>query len=286
MTIDVGSLPDGPKPTMEQCSTLSRHVRQELAHAQTVRAVFASELYADDQFLRRFNTTLHQLTVSRLLSSLDHLQLAARSLESREELVYCQYSLIRTALTTASTALWLIHGGLTQRRLRALNLAFFDLDQQVKFARCLVDAKNRRDPRNNRLKREAKSLVASAPARFAAIHREYKETAGTTIDPRNLRKFNETDVVIEVGRYVCTKGLISNESELLLQYRMMSGFVHGLVWSTYSGAKVRNFQGDKSAMVELKGNSSNIYNGATTVLIVARAAKARLVELGDHRDDE
>lgn len=82
------------------------------------------------------------------------------------------------------------------------------------------------------------------------------------------------------------KLLISNESELLLQYRMMSGFVHGLVWSTYSGAKVRNFQGDKSAMVELKGNSSNIYNGATTALIVVRAAKARLVELGDHRDDE
>jgi len=258
-----------------------------MAEIQEIRAVFASPLWADDQYLKTFNSTLHQLSVNRLLSSLDHLQLAAHSLEHDDgALVYSQYSLIRTALATASAALWLVRGDIDQRRSRALNLASYDLDQQVKFARSLLDAPDRRDPRNDALREECQAVASGAKQRFDAMYEAYQSIPVNghikISTPRDLRRFGETDAIIEIGDYLQQRNQISDKSELLLQYRIMSGYVHGLIWSTYSGSKVRNYHGDKSAMVELKGNPSNIYKGIKTAFVVATAAQTRLVELAGH----
>lgn len=274
----------GRSETAQKYARLRSEIQSEMEEVQRVHTVFASALYADDQYMRKFKSTMHQLTVNRLLSSLDHLQLAAHSLEHGDDgLVFSQYSLVRPALAVASTALWLVRAESDLRRMRGLNLASYDLAQQVTFARTVLDAPDRLDPRNEALKAECDAVVASAPARFHAMYEAYCAIRASETDkilkPQDLRKFRETDVITEVSKYMYDEGRLSNAYEILLQYRMMSGFVHGLVWSTYAGTKVRNFQGEKSAMVELKGNPGNIYRGARTALTVARVAKARFIEL-------
>jgi hypothetical protein len=177
----------------------------------------------------------------------------------------------------------LVRGESDKRRIRGLNLASYDLAQQVTFAKTVLDAPDRLDPRNEALRAECEAVVASAPARFHAMYEAYcaihtSETHKVS-KQQELRKFRETDVITEVSKYMHEEGRLSNAYEILMQYRMMSGFIHGLVWSTYAGTKVRNFQGEKSAMVELKGNPGNIYRGSRTALTVARVAKARFIDL-------
>ncbi|WP_131812907.1 hypothetical protein [Mycolicibacterium peregrinum] len=277
----------GRSETAEKYARLRNEIQVEMDEVQAVHTVFASALYSDDQFMRKFKSTMHQLTVNRLLSSLDHLQLAAHSLEHGDDgLVYSQYSLVRPGLAIASTALWLVCGESDLRRMRGLNLASYDLAQQVTFSRTVLDATGRIDPRNEALKAECRTVVAGAPERFQSMYEAYCAIRANETDvvstPKELRKFRETDVITEVSKYMHDKKHLSNAHEILLQYRMMSGFVHGLIWSTYAGTKVRNFQGEKSAMVELRGNPENVYRGARTALTVARLAKARFIELCEY----
>ena len=82
-----------------------------------------SEIASDDRYLHPIYRTFQQGVVQCLLVALDHLRFLVWSLQNRDEpYPYAQYTLIRTAITAASTALWMLSGSTAdERRIRALN---------------------------------------------------------------------------------------------------------------------------------------------------------------------
>jgi len=257
-----------------------------MGEIQTIHAVGGSQLNMDDQFLLQFGATMHQLVINRLLSALDHLQLAAHLLTAPTVLIFSQYSLLRAALAGAATAHWAISGNKTKRRERALKLTYFDLEQQVQFGKDVLRIPVREGKPKPKAA-EAHRLMQDAPKRFDGMYREYcslktSQRKTKMPDRDNFGKSYETQTIAEMGRVLHKLDKMPNELELLLQYRLVSGFVRNCIWATYTGAHVRNYDGEKSCMVEITGNPVNIYRAAGTALNVVRIAKDRTLELAAH----
>jgi hypothetical protein len=90
-------------------------------------------ILADDMFFHPIYRTLSQDVVQCLLSALDHLRFLVWSLRSRDKpFPYSQATLIRTAITGGSTALWMVSGtSPVQRRCRAMEFMFNDLKSRL-----------------------------------------------------------------------------------------------------------------------------------------------------------
>lgn len=272
-------------PTREQCANLHAHIFNEMAEIQKLAAGANSALHLDDQFLKPFGKIMHQLVVNRLLSALDHLHLAAYSLEQLDgqPLIFSQYSLLRAALGGASTAHWIVSGDTTQRRKRALRLTYYDLEQEVNFAKDVRKIPIRAGKPNRQIS-AANKAIDDAPKHLDAMYEEYcsllrSEKKTKLPDRKTFGKVEEIGIITEMGQTLRKLRKIPNELELVLQYRLMSGFVHNCTWATYTGAHVRTYQGENSPMVEITGNPVNIYRAVGTAVNVVRVAKKRTAEL-------
>ena len=271
-------------PTKEACAKLYQEVVSELAYVQTIADQPGSLLSADNAFVSQFHTTMHELAVIRLFSSLDHLQLTAVSLGTGSDLViFSQFSLVRSALAGASTAYWLLSGETSQRRMRALRLAYYDLEHESIFARSMAkESFEDIDPPNMKAIQNSQNVLDSTPARLDAIYAEYcslAKAAGENIPKRRGFGFQEVPVIEEISEMMRNTGRIKKEAEISLQYRIMSGFVHNCSWAIRSGAGMKLIETDDGQRMQITGNPGNIYRGARTAFIVTLLAKARLSEL-------
>jgi hypothetical protein len=199
-------------------------------------------------------------------------------------LIFSQFSLMRSALAGAATAHWIVSGDESTRRMHALRLAYYDLNQEATFARLHVTNPAMHEPERAELLWKGTELIDSAPGRLDAIYAEYCRLLtgiGKTNKPSEdgFSKINETEIIAEISRKMHQVGIYSNATEVQLQYRLMSGFVHNCVWATRTGAKTHTEFGEDRAQRQLIGNADNIYNGTVTAFEVAKLAKARLQEL-------
>ncbi|QRY50492.1 hypothetical protein [Mycolicibacterium septicum] len=277
---------DPEAPTPEQRANLRAHIFNEMAEVQQLAAAPNSALHKDDQFLKPFGKTVHQLVINRLLSALDHLHLTAYSLEQSEgPLIFSQYSLLRAALAGASTAHWIVSRDTTERRKRALKLTYYDLEQEVNFSKDVRKIPIREGKPNPKIA-AADKLIAGAPERLDAMYEEYcsllrSQKKTKMPDPANFGRVEEIGIITEMGKALRKFEKIPNELELVLQYRLMSGFVHNCTWATYTGARVRTYPSEISPMVEIAGNPVNIYRAAGTAVHIVRIAKERTRELAE-----
>lgn len=240
----------------------------------------------DDEFLRPFGSTTHQLVIIRLLSSITHLQLVAHSLQAfGNGLVFPQYSLLRSALTGASTAHWAIAGDESSRRENVLRLAKYDLREHVKFSKTVRGMPVQGGRRMPEIV-EATRVLADENDLTDAMYSEYRSILTlrgepTILDRRNFGKINETDIVNEMAKILQHLGHIPHEVELKVEYQIMCGFVHNCVWATYKGAYVQSAHADDLPFTRITGNSMNIHRAAQRVLTVVRLAKNRAIRLAE-----
>ena len=265
--------------------SLRTRVQRELEETQKIWPSGGSPLDADNRYLIGFGASFQELIINRLFSTFDHLQLAVWTLESMEgPQIFPQYSLLRSALAGAATTHWLVSGDETTRRMCALRLAFYDLNQEATFGKLHAANPATHEPELAESLRKTEQLIASAPGRLDKIHQEYCRLLATT-SKRKPPKFdgfgniNETEIISAASRMMHERGLCSHPTEIELQYRLMSGFVHNCTWATRAGAKTKTKVGEDRAERQLAGNADNIYNGAMTAFNIGKLAKARVLEL-------
>ncbi len=264
--------------------SLRTRVQRELTETQTIWPSAGSALDADNNYLSQFSASFQELVVTRLFSTFDHLQLVAWTLETMGGLIFSQFSLLRSALAGAATAHWIVSGEEDKRRMRALRLAYYDLNQEAIFARLQVADAAMHEPEQSESLRKASELIDSAPERLEKIYEEYCRLlakTGKTKMPKldGFGNINETELISEISRAVHALGQYTSDTEVERQYRLMSGFVHNCAWAPRTGAKMRTEIGKDRAERQLTGNSKNIYNGAVGAFAIGKRAKARLQEL-------
>lgn len=270
-------------PTREECMQFFREVVSEIAHTQTIVNDPESPIGADNAFMSQFNTTMHELAAIRLFNAFDNLQLTTLSLGTSAQFIFTQYSLVRSALAGASSAYWLLSGDTAQRRIRALKLAYDDLCEETKFARCIIEKPFRVDALNADAVENAHEVIQTSQARLDAIYDAYcslAEVEGENIHKRRGFGFQETNVIDEISQMMYETKRITSKKELVLQYRIMSGFVHNCRWAFRSGVHMKLIETEEyGTAMQITGNPGNVYRGARTAFVVALLAKARLSEL-------
>jgi hypothetical protein len=265
--------------------SLRTRVQRELKETQDIWPSDGSVLAADNDYLARFGASFQELVINRLFSTFDHLQLAAWTLETMGgPLIFSQFSLLRSALAGAATAHWIVSGDEITRRMRALRLAFYDLNQEASFARLHVANPAMQQSDRSESLHKARELIDSVPGRLNGIYQEYCRllaTTGKTKMPifEGFGNINEIEIIAVASRMMHERGQYSHATEVELQYRLMSGFVHNCAWATRTGAKMKTEIGENRAQRELSGNAGNIYNGAVTAFEIGQIAKARTQEL-------
>ena len=267
-------------------SSLRNRIQTELVEAQGISPASGSRLEADNNFLAPFRSSFQSLVTHRLFSVFDHLQLVAWTLEALPRpLIFSQFSLVRAALAGASTANWVISGDSNLRRRRALRLAFYDLEHETNFSKIHVTNQSMQEPENDEALAKCQAFLDESASRLSAIHQEYCNLYAATGRTRmpsfdGFGKINETEIVKETSKTFYQLGKMTNDIEIELQYRLMSGFVHNCQWATQTGATMtQEGLSDKTVTYGLSGSAENIYNGALTAFDVAKLAKARFKEL-------
>lgn len=268
-----------------EAHNLRMRVQHELETTQNLCFESGSALDGDNHYLIGYGSALQELIVNRLFSTFDHLQLVTWTLESMDgPQIYSQYSLLRSALIGAATTHWLVSGDTTERRMRALRLAFYDLSQETTFAKLHAADPAMHSPERSEALGKTKTLIDSAPDRLDKIYQEYcrlRAHAGKTKMPsfEGFGKTNETEIIAAVSKTMYERGTFKYEKAVELQYRLMSGFVHTCTWATRAGAKTTTRVGKDRAIRQVRGNAENIYNGADTAYKIATMAKKRTLEL-------
>lgn len=271
-------------PNIEEGYTwLKDRTGNALTRLQAVEASDTSVIIADDLYFHPIYTTFQQGVVQCLLSALDHLRFLAWSLENREHpYPYAQATLIRTAITAASTALWMASGSTAaERRLRALEFNFKDLKSHLGWLNTLAaDPKNQPFPpteqavfnsqtvelerRLDWIVQEATSLLSRATpftrnsySGQTATDTKIVQTAGAAVPALGSGGFNPGCV-------------LSNSWQLL------SGYAHARPWAALHGGKtiVKDATPDLKTgriVVAQQGDPDRLLDFAFRALIVAEA---------------
>ncbi len=168
--------------------------------------------------------------------------------------------------------------------MRALRLAFFDVNQELTFGKLHAANPAMHKPERLESLRKTTEFIFSAPGRLDKIYQEYSRllaSIGKTKMPTfdGFGNINETEIISAASRMMHERGQHSQMTEVELQYRLMSGFVHNCAWATRTGAKTKTEIGEDRAQRQLTGNPDNIYNGAVTAFEIGKIAKARTQKL-------
>jgi len=123
----------GSTPIEAGYERLSERTEAAITQLTSIQITSGAVILADDQFFHPIHRTVSQDVAQCLLCALDHLRFLVWSLQSRNEpFPYAQASLMRTAITGAATALWMVSGETPlERRRRAMEFMFNDLRSRL-----------------------------------------------------------------------------------------------------------------------------------------------------------
>jgi hypothetical protein len=211
-----------------------------------IQIVEDSPIQFDDQFFHPIHRTMSQDVHQCLLSALDHLRFLVWSLKTRDEpYPVAQATLIRTAITGAATALWMISGSTSlERRCRAMEFMFNDLRSEFNWRTSALT-----EPMHQQI--ATQDDRAQFEARRADIDRRLNwivRQANTLLEPpvpitRKRYKdstTSDTEIVQTAGAgtpALGTEGWIP-ELVLLHTWHALSGYAHARPWATALGSRL------------------------------------------------
>ncbi|GBG39668.1 hypothetical protein NJB14197_39140 [Mycobacterium montefiorense] len=229
--------------TVEQgFENLATRIANDSRDLEAIRVQPDSPVWDEDAFLAPVYRPFSLCTKQPLGSALDHLEVVAETFHALgQPHSFAESTLIRTAITASSYALWLLSLEPTQRRLRVLQFSFKDYDMWAGFVR--TESRNPEAPED---------LVNTAPAVLDELNERrtwiVKQANDILIgdEPRTVREYRkdlptDTAVVKEAG------------TRVLGAWRFLSGYAHGLPWATLAN------------QVQVPGTEPHPETGAITV---------------------
>jgi hypothetical protein len=214
------------------------------------------------------------------LSALDHLRFLVWSLKSRDEpYPYAQATLIRTAITGAATALFVVSGNTPlERRCRAMEVMFKDLKSQLSWMTTAAA-----EPMNQQ--RPPTEWAAFETQRTEVQRRQdwIVQQANTLLlpdTPFTRRSYgqkttSDSDMVRAAGAMTPALGTGGWNSELVLlnSWEVLSGYAHARPWSSPLGSNlvVRDPEPDPTTgaiTVSAEGNPDRLLDFAFRAVLV------------------
>ncbi|MCV7442032.1 hypothetical protein H7K33_07330 [Mycobacterium paraense] len=276
---------NGDEPPVQQgYEWLENRVSAALETVLGLEVAATSEIAEDDAYLHPIYRTFHQDVVQCLLSALDHLRFLSWSLRNRNEpFPYAQFTLIRTAITGGSTALWMLSGSTRdERRIRALEFSFKDIRSEVAW----VDTV-RAFPQNQDLNGEDHQEWADEMGRRQDWIVEQANSLLNPTTPLTRRSFakqctTDTEIVTLAGRALPAgaTGSYDPAITLLNTWQTMSGFAHARPWAALPGREITGTDPVTGWWkVTQKGDPNRLLDAAFRGLPAVEEAVRRLVAL-------
>lgn len=268
---------------------LEDHIGAEFKKLLGLQVAPTSEIAANDSYLDPIRRTYEQDVVECLVSALDHMEFLVWSLKSREEPhPYAHFTLIRTAITAASTAMWLLCGATRdERRVRVLEFCLKDIRAYVDWIGTVSVF-----PKNQVPSDAEKDEIDKLTFRQAWI----VEQANALLKPTKpltpatfARRTSDTEMVRIAGAETPALGLDGYDpaANLLSAWKSLSGYAHARPWSAVPGRHVTGTDpstGRYSAIQ--KGDPNRMLDAAFRGMLVIEEAVRRLVELSTARPDQ
>ncbi|WBP94906.1 hypothetical protein O6072_02630 [Mycolicibacterium neoaurum] len=189
----------------------------------------------DDAALDAFS--MRELIGAPLRAAIDDLVLAAVSLDKWKAVRgFAHPTLVRSAITGAATAIWIMDPDVTVRRLRALRMSYQIAKAELTFVRGVPENWNgpaagpTAEQKLDRVRSREKKLqrVVDNAIRLGFSEREVRDK------PTDTMMVEESAKRLPPGSFHCAA-----DEHLLTEWRLLSGRAHGLIWPIhYSDATV------------------------------------------------
>ena len=245
-----------------------------------------SAMAADDLYLHPIRRTFQQAVRECLLTSLDHLRFVGWTLQQRNEpFPYAQFSVVRTAITGASTALWMLSGSdADERRIRALRFYLKDFKAYVLW----IDTVKQQPPYQLA---SAEEQAGTDAERVEMMRRQdvIVDMANELLNPPTLftrqtlaRHPTDTEMVKIAGAATPALGQDGYDPAvtLLNTWQTMSGYAHARPWSAMRGRRFGDIDPDTGLQnIVQKGDPDQLLDAAFRALETAEEAIRRLIAL-------
>ncbi|AKC37577.1 Uncharacterised protein [Mycolicibacterium phlei] len=215
-------------PSEDDYRRLSVRIREDVNQLQRVpiQGAITSPIEIDNQYLRTgpVSQSIQELVRVPLESAIDNLSLVADMLNTiGAQHLYAENSLIRTSLTGASFALWMLNDSdANVRRARVLRFAFKNIDGLTSYFTGNADM-------NPKFFEEMNSYQELIVKQANVLEREersvtkYRNYRPDDTDPTKIW-YSDTAVVRYAGDVIEAPNLLST-------WQFMSGYAHSLPWS-------------------------------------------------------
>jgi len=266
------TMANGNEPTVQHgYEWLKDRIGSALETLLGLEIAATSEIAADDPYLHPIYRTFRQDVVQCLLTALDHLRFLVWSLQNRDEpFPYAQFTPIRTAITAASTALWMLSGNTRDdRRIRALEFSLKDIRSYVSAAdQANADAEAfEMNRRQDWIVQQANSLLSPT----------------TPITRRSFAKRTSDTEMVKIAGSTIPAGAMGGLDPaitLLNTWQSLSGYAHARPWSALPGREVTGTDPTTGRLtVTQKGDPNRLLDAAFRGLIATEHAVRCLVGL-------
>ncbi|MFT9536221.1 hypothetical protein ACM0AX_23490 [Mycobacteroides abscessus subsp. abscessus] len=265
-------------PSEDDYRKLSARIRENVNQLQSVplQGAIASPIEIDNQYLRTVpvSQSIQEFVRIPLESAIDSLGLVADTLNTvGAQHLYAENSLIRTALTGASFALWMLNDDDPNiRRARVLRFAFKDIDGLTSYFTGNIAMNPRFFEEANSYKESIvkHANVLEKEQRSVAKYRNYRPDAS---DPTKIW-YSDTAVVEYVGDVI-------EASNLLSTWQFMSGYAHSLLWAVLVNSIETAHRIDRYRVMTPRHepNPRQLLSASNLALTIIEKATERLVAL-------
>jgi hypothetical protein len=275
---------------------LGDRVAKAMQDAKAMRPVPGSIAANEDPYFRPACRTFEHCIMAPLHSALDHLELVAETLNNRAAPgPYAESTLIRTAITAASTALWMLMPDDTpERRRRTLEFIFRDVDGYLSHLR---QVRSEGFPEDDEQAAEIDRIIVEMPAdRLEWIVARLNELSplgskaehgATPITVEGFRrgrpyKTTDTKIVTEAAAVLdpVAPGGFDAAAQLVSVWKHLSGFAHGLSWQSVSDWQVQaQDEVTGKLTITVKADPNRLLNTGFAAVIVTEKAISRWGEL-------
>lgn len=256
---------------------IGERVRGSLVQLASISVSEDSAVAKDDEFLRPICHTYQEGSVQAIHSALDHLILLADSLNSRPEPhPFAQSTLIRTAITAASIAVWLSSDDQTERRCRTLEFFFRDNRFHLGYLKTVL--RQPQVPEHDRAVLEA--LIAALRSRQHWIIAQAKQvcSADPPVRAKDFHKRTSDTCIVELAGGALGPEVLGDGWDpavsLLATWQNLSGYAHASPWSSMLNRRVLSEPDRATGQVTVSptGNAETLLDAAFRAVIVAEKA--------------
>lgn len=282
---------DDSTPVEEGYEWLSDRAAKAINDLTSIDIGPEAAILADDQFFHPIFRTVSQDVAQCLLSALDHLRFLVWSLKTRDKpYPYAQATLIRTAITGAATALWMVSPTeAIERRCRAMEFMFIDLKSQLTWMDTAAEQPmNRYRPAAEwaqfqqmqaEMKRRQEWILQQASTLLSPDTPFTRKTYGRTVT-------SDSDIVKAAGAITPALGMGGWDPErvLLGSWRVLSGYAHARPWAVALGSTIVVTDPEPHPTtgritVAAEGNPDRLLDMAFRAMVVVETGVRRLEKL-------